>query len=120
MPARSARRESSPPAAWARLPSIALSHRRELSNHGVVIGEPDLQARVRVDAVAGLGRPGGRWLHHLEAAHEQVAEPVRRRAGREAEALLELVEDAACLRPDVEVAAEDQWVGSGEGRRPPG
>ena len=47
-------------------------------------------------------------LDHLQPADEQVAEAVGGGRGRQAEALLELLEDGARLRSDVEVAAEDQ------------
>src|SRR3954447_5913784 len=108
MPGRSARRGSSPHTSLS-LPSVALSHRREGSNHRVVICKADLQTGFRIDSVASLGRPGGRVLHDLQAANEQMAEPVGRGALLQVEALLELVEDTARFWPDVEVAAEDQW-----------
>src|SRR4051812_46535934 len=45
-----------------------------------------------------------------------MAEPVRSRTGRQAVAVLQLVEDRTRFGPDVEVAAEDQRGGSREGR----
>ena len=75
-----------------------------------------MQPGLGVGHVTGLGRQGGGVLDYLQAADEQVAEAVRSGAGREAVAVLQLIEDRARLGPDVEVAAEDQRGGSRERR----
>ena len=64
--------------------------RKNFAVTGLWSGEADLQPGVGVGDVPGLGRPGCRRLDDLEAAREQVAEPVGRGRRAEAETASEL------------------------------
>src|SRR5438067_394953 len=70
-----------------------------------MVGQPD--AQVALPDLALLGRGRARCLNYLEPASEQMVDRARGRRPQ-AVASLELGEDGAVLRADVQVTAEDE------------
>jgi len=87
--------------------SFPLVRSRERRFHRGVIGES--QGQTVATDLAPLGRPAPRPLDDLEVAREQVVDRVGGGWRTEAEPLEQLGEDGrALIRPQVEVAAEEQ------------